>query len=119
MAFSSYRPYEANDGAKPMTTDQNKSPPRHTPEPWEYDPETGLVHSLDRTLICDMCTDPDSEETAEHHANGFLIDTAPELLEAAEWAVAAFDKLEPLLQPHLPKTDIHPLSMAIEALRYA
>lgn len=27
MTVSSYRPYEANDGAKPMTTEQNKSPP--------------------------------------------------------------------------------------------
>ena len=101
-----------------MTTEQNKSPPGHTPEPWQYDPEKGLVHSLEGTLICDLCPD-DSTDTPEHHANGFLIDTAPELLEGAEWAVAAFDKLEPLLQPHLPKNEVHQLTMAIEALRDA
>jgi hypothetical protein len=102
-----------------MRTEQNKSPPRHTPEPWQYDPETGLVHGLDQTLICDMCTDPDSAETAEHHANGFLVDSAPELLEGAQAAVVAFDNLSPLLPDYFLKTDCHRLSMAIEALRDA
>ena len=102
-----------------MTTEQNKSPPRHTPEPWQYDPEKGLVHSLNRTLICDVCPDEDSPDTPEHHANGFLIDSAPDLLEGAERAVEAFDNLRPLLPPDLPKTELHSLSMAVEALRDA
>lgn len=86
-------------------------------------PKLALSIASIRTLICDMCTDPDSPETMEHHANGFLIDTAPELLEGAEWAVAAFDNpfdnLEPLLDSRLPKNEVHQLSMAIEALRDA
>jgi hypothetical protein len=102
-----------------MTTEQNKSPPQHTPGPWQYNPQNGLVHSLDRTLICDMCTDPDSQETAQHHANGLLVDSAPDLLEGAEAAVAGFDHLIPLLPPALLNTDGHLLSMAIEALRDA
>lgn len=99
-----------------MTADQNKSPPRHTPEPWQYVPETGFVHSLDGTLICEMCTHP---PTKEHYANGFLIDTAPNLLEGAEEAVIAFDNLKTLILKHFSKNDIYHLSMAIEKLRDA
>ena len=97
-----------------MSDEQNKSPPHHTPEPWQYDPDSGLVHSLDGTLICDMCTDPNSDETAEHHANGFLVDCAPNLLEGAVAAVNAFDELK---SDHPAKA--HRLSIAIEALRDA
>jgi hypothetical protein len=102
-----------------MTTEENKSPPQHTPGPWEYNPTNGLIYSLDRTLICDVCPDPASSETPEHHANGFLIDALPELFEGAEAAVAAFDNLKPLLTKEFLKSHGHDLSMAIEALRDA
>jgi len=101
-----------------MTAEQNKSPPRYTPEPWQYDPETGFVYSLDRTLICYLCPNPDFPIIPEVHANGFLIDVAPNLFERGERAVAAFDMLKPLLPEHL-KAEAHRLSMAIEGLRDA
>jgi hypothetical protein len=95
-----------------MTTEQNKSPPRHTEGPWHYDPDTGLIHSLEGTLICDTCRDPDSPETREQAANGCLIDTAPDLLEGAEAAVAAFDNLD----TKFSKSNLHQMQMAIQAL---
>lgn len=105
-----------------MTTRQNKSPPCHTPGPWQYDFESGLIHSLDGKLICDMCTDPKSPDTPEHHANGLLVDCAPDLLEGAESAIAAFDNLKLWLSNKTTKLkprELHRLAMAIEGLREA
>lgn len=101
-----------------MTAKRKKSPPQqHTPGPWQYDPKKGLVHSLDETLICDLCPDEDSPDTPEHHANGSLIDSAPELLEGAEAVVLAFDKLIPHLPPDFRDKEGRRLSIAIESLR--
>jgi hypothetical protein len=101
-----------------MTTEQNKSPPQHTPGPWQYNYENGLVSSFDG-VICAVYIDPASPRISERHANGYLIDVAPDLLEGSEQAVAAFDCLISLLPDRFCAPYILRLSNAIEALRDA
>jgi hypothetical protein len=101
-----------------MTTEQNKSPPQHTPGPWQYNYENGLVSSFD-IVICAVYINPDSPKISERHANGYLIEAAPDLLEGSEKAVAAFDSLISLLPDRFCETDGLRMSNAIEALRDA
>lgn len=97
---------------------QNKSPPCHTAGPWQYSCENGLVSSFD-IVICAGYIDPDSPKISERHANGYLIEAAPDLLEGSEHAVAAFDSLISLLPDRFCAPYVLRLSNAIEALRDA
>jgi hypothetical protein len=80
-----------------MTTEQNKSPPEHTPGPW-VNGDNGLIfgqigdnqEAHEAPFICDVIPAGAAdragigETTPEEKANANLIAAAPELLEALE-----------------------------------
>jgi hypothetical protein len=73
-----------------MTTEQNKSPPQHTPGPWLKTAD-GYIET-NETVICafwDKADDNRKHWFQNHLSNARLIAAAPELLVSAENLQAA------------------------------
>ena len=79
-----------------MTDSTNNASRKHTPGPWELN-DWGLIYGQpgpddeEAPFVCDVADAIAGIMTDEERANGALIETAPELLEALELAVAALN----------------------------